>query len=164
MQCNDWHWFYLHIILHIQHIIWQNAATCCRFCQYSTHFNQQQNQDENVMLNSRLLHWFGHVILSTHLVSSWWSLQPVKVFKTKNLKKSHLLLIFLVSANALLAETGGGNINLQVSMLDCMDFYSFNWLSCIKSENQLVSIFSNGIIFKWKYWWKSVAHWACLPS
>ena len=38
-----------------------------------------------------------------------------------------------------LRETGGGNIYIRVSKLDCMDFSSVNGLSCITSENQLVS-------------------------
>ncbi len=36
--------------------------------------------------------------------------------------------------------TGGGNIEILVSKLDCMNFSFVNGLSCVISENQLVSI------------------------
>ncbi len=74
-----------------------------------------------------------------HLLGDHWDhLNSVWI---KNFKRSHLVLICLFfSANALWAETGGGNIDLQVSMLDCMDFSSVNWFLCIESENQLFSI------------------------
>ncbi len=48
------------------------------------------------------------------------------MFKTENFKDSHFcdLIVFLSVRNVLWAETGVGNINLPVSMLDCMDFSS----------------------------------------
>ena len=49
-------------------------------------------------------------------------------------------IIFFGSAKCVLCETGGGNIDIQVSKLDFMDFSSVNGLSCITSENQLVSM------------------------
>ena len=70
----------------------------------------------------------GHLILS----------------KTKYLKRPDLefwFKVFYSSANALCMKSVGGNINKQVSVLDCMDFSIFsslNGFSCLISENQLI--------------------------
>ncbi len=65
----------------------------------------------------------------------------LKASKTKIFKRSNLVFSFFWGggANALWSKTGGGNICILVSNLECMDFSSAKGLLYIGSENQLVS-------------------------
>ncbi len=72
-------------------------------------------------------------------------LQPVNIhLKPKSSNASILVQVFdvcFVSADALCNETGGGNIVILVSKLDCMDLSSVIGLPCIISEKLRTSLF-----------------------
>ncbi len=93
--------------------------------------NPYQNPDENVALYSGQPHWFKsafQLAISEQLNQS----------KTGNLKHSNLVFgWFFRAQNVLWAESGGNNVNVLVSLLNCMDFSSVNWLSYLKSEISL---------------------------
>ncbi len=59
--------------------------------------------------------------------------------KTSNI---HIWFYCFRVQNELRAETRGGNIDLLVLMLYCVDFTSVNWLLYLNSENQLVCMLS----------------------
>ncbi len=75
---------------------------------------------------------------------------------------------FFGSANALCAKTGGSNINMRLSKLDCMEISSIKGLSCITSENQHVSMLlwcrAEKIWGKKKFNPKSTGMWKSKPS
>ena len=76
-------------------------------------------------------------------IASEHPLGPVKTHlkaKTSNaLIWAKVFWFFFGSANALCAKTGGSNMDIRLSKLDCMEISSVNGLSCITSENQHVS-------------------------
>ncbi len=93
--------------------------------------NGENSRENGESVHGENSSYFGETYSSDSL-NSVWNQKPQALSIDFN--------IFLERANALWAETGGGNIDLQVSMLDCMDFSSINWFSCIESEHWLVSI------------------------
>ncbi len=89
-----------------------------------------------LLMNSNKLDVTSGLTRLNHIASG----HPLGPVKIRLKSKTSNATSFFGERKCALRETGGVSIDIRVSKLDGMDFSSVNGLSCITSENQLVSM------------------------